>query len=1110
MALREVISEAMEAISYEYGIAAEDRELFVSDMANIALNDPAVLQMFDAKLVGEGERFKSLSSRARGVSQIVGTGVPSGVISGVTMPVFSRERDTRVKININTLVSESFKEFLTLQYANDAIIQYRDKQYVDHAEMEVSRRVETDVVMAMLRAEGADALRRPSNGYDFSIIDSGGNWRSHVIREHHGVHSDSPILDKRDQSRDIRRTMAICEEVEEVACQVRSIDCKKTAPFMMSIHANYFIRHEEICRTMAKRGVMTYIGTMFLPEVIRDFDGYFEDRMYNYVIEEAHETGRKAHVLPPAMRKGVGKYVMPDYRRYVRYRFIGGEARHYVHELDILHEYLDAHTVRVIADGGEYVYDYAIIRRVGSLAYFSFKLRDESVNAHEVEMSYPIEESQDGFEIELNANLVRPVVIDIGQKVKVFSPRYVFTPVASYALTQIPNERWNPAQAIGYARSVVSGATFNGQLVQASDEVSSNEVLIATGLAAFNWAFDRMKLIQARLGDVHMDAVMEKVEAALNVYLGNTVDIGQVFSKLKKAASAVFVEQLSRMALRHVTSADTLLSLFESLSRAHTVGGIRVVDLALQYPHLREAKRKVVIEQVVIRVRMPEYDTIEPANPTYLVGEEASYEETLVEVPEVVEQKQVVGDWINRVMAQESEASETSKALYVRLIDPVLRTIPDRVKLRQDLKPPVVVLEYEHGVLCIIEVSGVRYVSGTENFQRYLDTYKGQRVVYAERLNGKVQYGTAVIRSGGVLYSDKRARTDGSFHAFINFSLEVQNAETLGALREKVQSVNTSVELRDSLENGVAGCGKTTSQVELFVQLTTAGFSVLLVAAKRTAADELRERLVSKGYVDPDVYTVDGFLMNSDRWKEYNYVIVDEALTCHGGQIYALKMITDAKVTAYGDTKQGAYFSVARFYESHVELKYPWYTISRTWGSYRTPQDFERILQNDALYGSQYYTMSKVRRSIVTAVVVPGFEAHLSTRLLYRLMGMAKTEKLHVLVYLRREVPQIKPKLSSGVSNVEVLDVESMRVMTLGASQGGDFDNVVVLRLSNQENPLYNDVAQTILACTRHKKRWAYITVGSVNPSLLERCIGSLSEAASLQTVHNRLMDVEV
>ncbi|AMN16528.1 replicase [Tomato necrotic streak virus] len=259
------------------------------------------------------------------------------------------------------------------------------------------------------------------------------------------------------------------------------------------------------------------------------------------------------------------------------------------------------------------------------------------------------------------------------------------------------------------------------------------------------------------------------------------------------------------------------------------------------------------------------------------------------------------------------------------------------------------------------------------------------------------------------------------------------------------------------IEDGVAGCGKTTS----LLKQTKIETDILLSANRETAKDA-RESGCIPEVMKYRVRTLDSYLMLK-RWFTAERLLVDECFLVHSGIIYAAATLGQVKeIIAFGDTKQIPFVSrIPTFGLKHPSIKG---VLKPKLITYRCPRDATAIL-SEKFYKQKVKTFNPIASSVSLININSGMEIPAEKDTLYIMHTQA--DKCAMLRH-----PGI------NVNNV----------MTTHEAQGKTFDNVILVRLSKTTNLLYSGKmpdagpSHNLVALSRHRKTLRYFSVYADDP----------------------------
>ncbi|BDF97668.1 P1 protein [Aspergillus lentulus jivivirus 1] len=275
---------------------------------------------------------------------------------------------------------------------------------------------------------------------------------------------------------------------------------------------------------------------------------------------------------------------------------------------------------------------------------------------------------------------------------------------------------------------------------------------------------------------------------------------------------------------------------------------------------------------------------------------------------------------------------------------------------------------------------------------------------------------------------------------------EVMSIYTGAAIKHSIQSVlNETYRCSVTNVDGVAGSGKTytishsVAEGDVILCETNGGLNEVNKMLRRDRQDW-------SGHTS----TVDSFLMHRPV-NEANTLWIDESLRLHAAKIFAVvKLLHPARVFCFGDSKQIPVLPFIPGFDLRFH-EFPFTTVKKVRDTWRSPADVCLITSLEEYYGFEVRTHNSRTRSIAPL------------RLYEAGMFQAKPPDVTLLVYTQGVKHDLK---NQGVTNV----------ITIGESQGGTFDKVWVYRDSPLGKALYYSAEQTLVALTRHRQEFQYIT----------------------------------
>ncbi|UTQ50814.1 MAG: replicase polyprotein (domains: methyltransferase, RdRP) [Plant associated virga-like virus 2] len=1122
----DIMYEAARSVLQRTALTSADLDDAIAIVMQAANKDVALKRKFNYMATDKAY----ISKAAGAVTVIKDVHKLEKINLNIPMPSVARIRERKSKLRVDHLLPSHVVEAFNENYSKSIDITFTHGLYHDHPEAAASRKIETEVVMMMLREKGADVLRAPLYGYDMSVSDVGGDWRYHHVRKHIGVHTDAPFLDARDQSRDTRKMMSLCEDVDNrrYVCRHKMQDCKITSPFMMAIHSVlYTMPIVEICKAMATRGTKLFIGTMQLPLDIDVLDGVYVDNLYGYTVSMLEPSDEVvAKYIPPALRSGTYKYLLQSNVPKFVYKYPKGMSMEYVHDRSVIVEKLKpaVYTVESL-DGTELQYKYEIIKRVGSLVYAQISLITRQELAHIVQVEPIHSDYQDGYAVTFDHNLVKNFMIRVGRSKEMIVPRQLFTTVAAYCLTKVRDQEFSIENAISYGYSCASKYDANGVILHAGTSTSDPSVIVVASIASFFWAFDRYRLIEYRIPQLAASDARLQVEGTIKSAVTNYIGVSHILTAAKALISKGVNAAMTDYVLTTGTSYADIRALYEKLSAVTSPGILKIRDLSECYIPIRFVTRS---EQFVnkrrVRLTVPHFP------PTQLVYEleinakvkaicdfgetvrdgtnqqtEVQYADSIYTGTTAAEGvvnvtsnaiKRTIMDSIFLRESQELELQQTAVEIYGRVFDPETRDVRDMEMLKGTIKgKPTLLYQFGDKLIKIFTLEAVYHI-GTEEYDTKLSQLVGSRFIYPEQTADGVKFGTCVLKSELYLRSDRGYSTANQyFTALLAPDIRVMNASRLRTLRKQIDDAEIEEYPYAVLANECAGSGKTHDQCVRYKQAYQSGSTAAIFASTKAAVGQVLQRLSAwdVDVAEHSVSTVDSFLMNPDNWRQYDAVFIDEALQLHAGFILAISTITQAKmIRGYGDRKQIGFINRARFHNPSVDTDFKWAEEQTNLVTRRIPNDSLIVnwLRHENFYGKNFTSLSSRTQAVCMYAAFSSLEDKLNIHNLYWLLGLSASEHLMILVYTQDEVMRVRASLNLTRKFVDEQVEYNTCACTIGEAQGEDVDNVLVLRLSTKAEPLYTSLSQTTVALTRHKKRWAYLAVTSQFPTLIEELAG--------------------
>jgi len=254
------------------------------------------------------------------------------------------------------------------------------------------------------------------------------------------------------------------------------------------------------------------------------------------------------------------------------------------------------------------------------------------------------------------------------------------------------------------------------------------------------------------------------------------------------------------------------------------------------------------------------------------------------------------------------------------------------------------------------------------------------------------------------------------------------------------------------MDAGIAGCGKTTTIMDVLQPLQ------LVISNCRSAADELREKVISAGKLTRDqaylyIRTADSYLMNPNVTADVLYF--DEVFMDHESKFWAVILYCGAKrIRGFGDEEQIPFINrflkavSTRFSMVRRVSRYTW--NDTTW---RCPGDGTMLLSL-YFYKRQLFTYSAVRTSLDVQKIGSIQQLEVNPSWMY-------------MVYFQDEKLKLKK-----------LGIPSAMIKTVHEAEGNTFkhERVCLVRLEPRPHRLFDSKQHNVVAMSRHTKKLVYYT----------------------------------
>ncbi|UTQ50858.1 MAG: replicase polyprotein (methyl transferase, helicase) [Tomato ilarvirus 1] len=269
------------------------------------------------------------------------------------------------------------------------------------------------------------------------------------------------------------------------------------------------------------------------------------------------------------------------------------------------------------------------------------------------------------------------------------------------------------------------------------------------------------------------------------------------------------------------------------------------------------------------------------------------------------------------------------------------------------------------------------------------------------------------------------------------------------------KSLTMDCKVKISIEDGVAGCGKTTS----LLKQAKIESDLLLSANRETAADARRTIPEIMHY---RVRTLDSYLMLK-KWFTADRLLVDECFLVHAGIIYAAATLGQVKeIIAFGDTKQIPFVSrIPTFPLKHPRIIG---VLKPKTVTYRCPRDATALL-SEKFYKTKVTTANPISTSLSLVNINSAFE-----------------------IPAEKDVLYITHTVADKATLQRHFGIHKDQVLTTHEAQGKTYDHVILVRLSKTGNLLYSGKnpetkdSHNLVALSRHKKTLRYYSVFAEDP----------------------------
>ncbi|UZH98846.1 replicase 1a [rose ilarvirus 2] len=941
-------------------------------------------------------------------------------------------------------------------------LQFRNSATSSHAFAAAHRVCETDYIYSRFQTEST------------TIIDIGGNFSTHAKMGRDNVHSCCPILDVRDGARYTDRFLSIAGALEKQPerelrlnyCDHKFEDCDVTAPWAMAIHSISDIPITTVVKHCFRRGVKKLIASVMMdPMMLIATEGFIPRLNVKWEIE------------------------VVDKERKISFHFIDAPGLSYTHSYDVLMQYMTCNQVIVSGKAAyrvERVADLSGVFIVEITLASTNKARLDLVPMRDVSCAWmsslrrktlvrvAIPQLKNSWEIKhviMDTDFVRRVaevsfrqyksetpienlVQSVATMISSASNHCIINGVTMQTGSPVPIDYYVPLAVtfVAYARSryrtikpamemvrqrgvSIVDPDANVDFHHVKGEVVPTKSFVKTAVKSLLFPTktkvddNTMLLYSCPI----LESIVDEIKSALGWDVWATDDaVIQSLPSFYKMED-VFEVSSEHYCLSHTLNVDYWLEgLYDSYDELRRVHKKKLED---------EESRKTKVENALLKIAEVMNGDNCPSGLLPLKLEPI--------VADLLEKK--TDEIITR-----PQCSDASKPH----INPYADAIKEAMSYYHELE-----------VVATRNLRGVGTYLGWRQSNNYSAVWGGDESrCVLEPLSRKwfhrsspVEYERGMTVDGFVRLAWKDGDLTPDTWAFLSkFNVVLFDSTCVFDARSRLmpgleKALTMDCKATVIIEDGVAGCGKTTSLLK-----QTKIESDLLLSANRETAKDARESGCIPDVLKYRVRTLDSYLMLK-RWFTAERLLVDECFLVHSGIIYAAATLGQVKeIIAFGDTKQIPFVSrIPTFTLKHPSIKG---TLKPKLITYRCPRDATAIL-SEKFYKKKIKTFNPIASSVSLVNINSGMEIPAEKDTLY--ITHTQADKCAMLRH-------------PGI-NVD-------NVMTTHEAQGKTFDNVILVRLSKTTNLLYSGKmpdagsSHNLVALSRHKKTLRYYSVYADDP----------------------------
>nr|UVU20651.1 replicase protein [Carpotroche-associated ilarvirus] len=933
-------------------------------------------------------------------------------------------------------------------------LQFRNSSASSHSFAAAHRVCETDYIYSRFQTS------------ETPIIDIGGNFCTHAKMGRTNVHSCCPILDVRDGARFTDRFISVAGALEKNPnrelnlnyCQNKFQTCNVEAPYAMAIHSMSDIPIVSLVKHMHRRGVIKLIGSVMMdPMMLVATQGFIPYLNVIWEIEEL-DTGEKT----------------------ISFHFVDAPGLSYTHNYDILMQYMTCNQVIIKGKAA-----YRVERTIDLNGVFIVEITLAGDNSDRLSMNTLQDVSCAWLHSIRKKTLVRlavPMMVRSSYVVKYvmldtdFVRRVSEVSFRQYKKdTPIAELVKSVATMISSAsnHTIINGVTMHtGKPIDIEDYVPLAVTFVAYAKARYDEIPTMMNVVKTRGTSIaeENDKLTGRFPLVSKALFGTPLK-----KKVDENSTFIYRHSLSSELLDAVKAALGMELWDQDDAVIQSVPSFFLMsEVCVCHSEFNNLSKTLDVDQWFSDLQSGYAEQRKEMLAASIVEEERKrkLENALVKIADILE-----GD------------DEKKKSGLLPLLDePLVSRLISNKTAEVVVKPMSMdsdkphINPYADSIKEAIAYFNELEVVATRNL-RICGDYTGWRVMnsYASLYGGNQTLSVLDVhrrqwyRAPGVEFQpyervmtvdgfkrivwnkDHSDLTPASWTDISKYAVCFADSTCIFDSRSRLmpglnKALTMDAKFTVLIEDGVAGCGKTTSLLKQAKPEVD-----LLLSANRETAEDAKASGVIPAALLYRVRTLDSYLMLS-KWYSAERLLVDECFLVHSGVIYAAATLAQVKeVIAFGDTKQIPFVSripTFRMRCASIVGRLKPKTIT-----YRCPLDVTAVL-SEKFYNTKISSHNVRESSLSLININSGYEIPAEKDTLYIMHTQA--DKCAMLKH-----PGINP----------------MNVMTTHEAQGKTFDNVILVRLSKTTNLLYSGKmpdagnSHNLVGMTRHRKSLRYYSV---------------------------------